>query len=247
VPKPQVGLVGQLGWCIVEGSAHQQKVLTYFNETEERRQQFVVVEVERWGDENVTLPLRWVTRSDLNQLTMPTLLTSEGQLKASRNVRSTARPSGAITKGMAKCTRCPRRRRGGVAHANARAGRRPPEGVGEERRPRAAQGRALPGGHVAGRSLRQASARGPSPGRLQASHQLAKLKNYGSGSIAKYVEKNRTIGLVMSERVTEGAACMAARLQFELRVFKKAQPDYRAVRYHVHGKTGDPPGQRGGS
>ena len=125
MPKPQVGLVGQLGWCIVEGSAHQQKVLTYFNETEERRQQFVVVEVEGWGDENVTLPLRWVTRSDLNQLTTPTLLTSEGQLKRVLEHPQHGSAFGGDYERDGHLHALPKKR--GLAHANARAGGHPEE------------------------------------------------------------------------------------------------------------------------
>ena len=66
---------------IAKAAAHQQEVLAYFDENKERRQRFVVVDVEGWSDKDVNLPLRWVTRSDLADLPTPTLLVEAGQLR----------------------------------------------------------------------------------------------------------------------------------------------------------------------
>ena len=66
---------------IAKAAAHQQEVLAYFDENKERRQRFVVVDVEGWNDKDVNLPLRWVTRSDLGDLPTPTLLVEAGQLR----------------------------------------------------------------------------------------------------------------------------------------------------------------------
>eukprot|EP00908_Phaeocystis_cordata_P021472 Transcript_3826.p2 GENE.Transcript_3826~~Transcript_3826.p2 ORF type:complete len:464 (-),score=102.93 Transcript_3826:499-1806(-) len=60
---------------------HQQDVMEYFDANEERRQRFVVVDVEGWSDDDVMLPLRWVTRSSLDDLPTPTLLAKPGQLR----------------------------------------------------------------------------------------------------------------------------------------------------------------------
>jgi hypothetical protein len=56
-------------------------VLAYFNATTERRQRFVVVDVEGWADEDVTLPMRWVTRRSLGKIHTPELLVEAGQAR----------------------------------------------------------------------------------------------------------------------------------------------------------------------
>ena len=47
---------------IVAEARHQQNVIDYFNATSERRQRFVVVDVEGWSDTVVMQSLRWVVR-----------------------------------------------------------------------------------------------------------------------------------------------------------------------------------------
>lgn len=64
-----------------KAAAHQQEVMAYFDANEERRQRFIVVDVEGWSDENVKLPLRWVTRGSLDDMPTPTLLVKQGQLR----------------------------------------------------------------------------------------------------------------------------------------------------------------------
>ena len=66
---------------VSQAAAHQQEVIAYFDHSMERRQRFVVVDVEGWSDKDVKLPLRWVTRSDLKDLPTPTLLVEPGQLR----------------------------------------------------------------------------------------------------------------------------------------------------------------------
>ena len=65
---------------VADAAAHQEEVMKYFDHNEQRRQRFIVVDVEGWKPQEVMLPLRWVTRPDLHDLPTPKLLVKPGQI-----------------------------------------------------------------------------------------------------------------------------------------------------------------------
>ena len=65
---------------IADAAAHQEEVMKYFDHNEQRRQRFIVVDVEGWKPQEVMLPLRWVLRPELGDLHTKTLLVSPGQI-----------------------------------------------------------------------------------------------------------------------------------------------------------------------
>ena len=64
----------EIAGMIVSEARHQQKVIDYFNATSERRQRFVVVDVEGWSDTVVMQSLRWVVRRNTTSYVTDMLL-----------------------------------------------------------------------------------------------------------------------------------------------------------------------------
>ena len=64
---------------LASAAAHQEEVMAYFDAHKERRQRFIVVDVEGWSPKEVMLPLRWVMRPKLEELPTDRLLVSRGQ------------------------------------------------------------------------------------------------------------------------------------------------------------------------
>jgi len=65
---------------VADASAHQEEVMAYFDHNDQRRQRFIVVDVEGWKPQEVMLPLRWVARPELSDLPTSSLLVSPGQI-----------------------------------------------------------------------------------------------------------------------------------------------------------------------
>jgi hypothetical protein len=65
---------------VADAAAHQEEVMAYFDHNEQRRQRFILVDVEGWKPQEVMLPLRWITRPDLGDLPTSSLLVSPGQI-----------------------------------------------------------------------------------------------------------------------------------------------------------------------
>merc|ERR1711865_908004 len=51
-----------------------EEVMAYFDHNDQRRQRFIVVDVEGWKPQEVMLPLRWVARPELSDLPTSSLL-----------------------------------------------------------------------------------------------------------------------------------------------------------------------------
>ena len=64
---------------LASAAVHQEEVMKYFDANEERRQRFIVVDVEGWKPDQVMLPLRWVMRPKLDELPTSSLLVGPGQ------------------------------------------------------------------------------------------------------------------------------------------------------------------------
>jgi hypothetical protein len=81
--KPSEWLDNSDPWIaerVAEASAHQEEVMAYFDHNDQRRQRFIVVDVEGWKPQEVMLPLRWVARPELSDLPTSSLLVSPGQI-----------------------------------------------------------------------------------------------------------------------------------------------------------------------